>query len=107
MIYKIGTGAWQVGLSVLLAVLLTVIVAGTRPWSPGPRPPPSSSPRCRHQGGIYYPRFLDALVGGGIALAVMTLLLPANPIAKVVRKADRPCEVLGDASWASILLGLL
>jgi uncharacterized membrane protein YgaE (UPF0421/DUF939 family) len=47
--------------------------------------------------GIYYPRLLDALIGGAIALTVMAVLLPANPVAAVARKAGPPCDVLVDA----------
>jgi uncharacterized membrane protein YgaE (UPF0421/DUF939 family) len=98
LIYEIGTGPWQVGLSVLLAIVLTVFVAGTpavvaQAASSAVLIATLSPPKA----GIYYPRFLDALVGGGIALAVMALLLPANPIARVARKAGPPCEVLVDA----------
>jgi uncharacterized membrane protein YgaE (UPF0421/DUF939 family) len=98
LIYEIGTGAWQVGLSVLLAIVFTVFVAGTpavvsQAASSAVLIATLSPPKA----GIYYPRFLDALIGGGIALAVMALLLPANPIARVARKAEPPCDVLVDA----------
>ncbi len=98
LIYEIGTGAWQLALSVLLAIMLTVFVAGTpavvsQAASSAVLIATLSPPRA----GIYYPRFLDALIGGGIALVVMALLLPANPIARVARKAGPPCEVLADA----------
>jgi len=40
-------------------------------------------------GGISFARFLDALVGGALALVVNALLLPADPV-RMVRGAARP-----------------
>ena len=39
--------------------------------------------------GVTFARFLDALVGGAVALIVSGLLLPADPVA-MVRRAARP-----------------
>jgi uncharacterized membrane protein YgaE (UPF0421/DUF939 family) len=98
LIYEIGTGAWQVGLVVFLATLLAVFLTG----NPTVVAQASSSavliatlnpPRG---GGIYVSRFVDALVGGAIALVVVVLLLPADPLAAVARKAGPACQVLAD-----------
>ncbi len=90
VIYFIGTGAWQIALGVAAAILVAVFLGG------GPivigqaassavlvatLAPPS--------GGIYYSRFLDALIGGVTGIVVMALLLPVNPLT-VIRKAARP-----------------
>ena len=97
LVLEIGTGAWQVGLVVFLATVLSVFVAGT----PAVVAQATSSsvliatlqpPKT----GIYYSRFVDALIGGGVALLVMALLLPANPLAVVSRKAGPACGVLAD-----------
>jgi uncharacterized membrane protein YgaE (UPF0421/DUF939 family) len=98
LVYEIGTGAWQLALAVLLAIVLTVFLAGT----PGVVAQAASSAvliatLSPPKAGIYYPRFLDALIGGVVALGVMALLLPANPITRVARKAGPPCAVLVDA----------
>jgi uncharacterized membrane protein YgaE (UPF0421/DUF939 family) len=99
LIFAIGTGAWQVGLSVLLATVLSVFVAGfpavvsqasTSAILIATLAPPKT-------GLLYSSRFIDALVGGGVALAVLALLLPASPIASVARKASAPCGVIVDA----------
>jgi uncharacterized membrane protein YgaE (UPF0421/DUF939 family) len=99
LIFAIGTGAWQVGLSVLLATVLSVFVAGfpavvsqasTSAILIATLSPPKT-------GLLYSSRFIDALVGGGVALAVLALLLPASPIASVARKAGAPCGVIVDA----------
>jgi uncharacterized membrane protein YgaE (UPF0421/DUF939 family) len=39
--------------------------------------------------GVTFARFLDALVGGGVALVINGLLLPAHPVA-MVRRAAKP-----------------
>jgi uncharacterized membrane protein YgaE (UPF0421/DUF939 family) len=97
LVYEIGTGAWQLGLVVFLATIFSVFIAGT----PAVVAQATSSsvliatlqpPKT----GIYYTRFLDALVGGGVALVVMALLVPANPLAVVSRKAGPACGVLAD-----------
>jgi uncharacterized membrane protein YgaE (UPF0421/DUF939 family) len=98
LIYEIGTGAWQIGLVVFFATLLAVFLTG----NPTVVAQASSSavliatlnpPRGS---GIYVTRFVDALVGGGVALVVMALLLPADPLAAVARKAGPACHVLSD-----------
>jgi uncharacterized membrane protein YgaE (UPF0421/DUF939 family) len=97
LVYEIGTGAWQVGLVVFLATVLSVFVAGT----PAVVAQATSSSVLiatlqPPKSGIYYSRFVDALIGGGVALLVMALLLPANPLAVVSRKAGPACGVLAD-----------
>jgi hypothetical protein len=46
--------------------------------------------------GLPWIRFLDALVGGGIGLVVMTVLLPLNPLSVVRRAADPALQALAD-----------
>ncbi len=97
LIYGIGTGPWQVGLVVVLATLLAVFVGGT----PAVIAQASTSAVLiatlqPPKSGILYTRFEDALIGGAIAVGVMALLLPANPLATVARKAGPACTVLAD-----------
>ena len=98
LIYEIGTGALQVGLVVFLATVVTVFLTG----NPVVVAQASASavliatlnpPRGT---GIYYSRFVDALIGGVIALIVLILLIPADPLARVARKAGPAYEVLAD-----------
>jgi uncharacterized membrane protein YgaE (UPF0421/DUF939 family) len=97
LIAGIGTGSWQVGLVVFLAVELGVFITGTPAVVAQAATsavliativPPKS--------GIYYLRFVDALVGGLAALGVIALLLPANPLTSAARKAGPACTVLAD-----------
>jgi uncharacterized membrane protein YgaE (UPF0421/DUF939 family) len=98
LIYEIGTGAWQVGLVVFLATVLAVFLTGNdtvvaQAASSAVLIATLMPPRG---GGIYVTRFVDALVGGAIALLVLTLLLPANPVATVSRRAGPAWQVLAD-----------
>jgi uncharacterized membrane protein YgaE (UPF0421/DUF939 family) len=90
LIYFIGTGPVQIGLGVGAAILVAVFLGGS-PVVIGQAAasavlvatlaPPS--------GGIYYSRFIDALIGGVIGILVMALLLPVNPLT-VIRRAAGP-----------------
>jgi uncharacterized membrane protein YgaE (UPF0421/DUF939 family) len=97
LVFEIGAGAWQLGVVVFLATIFAVYIAGT----PAVVAQASSSSVLiatlqPPKSGIYYSRFIDALIGGGVALLVMALLLPANPLAVVSRKAGPACGVLAD-----------
>src|SRR5258706_8086289 len=97
LIFEIGAGAWQLGVVVFLATIFAVYIAGT----PAVVAQASSSSVLiatlqPPQSGIYYSRFIDALVGGAVALLVMAFVLPANPLAVVSRKAGPACGVLAE-----------
>jgi uncharacterized membrane protein YgaE (UPF0421/DUF939 family) len=90
LIYFIGTGGWEIALVVVLAILAAVFVGGSATLIGqcasssvlvATLAPPT--------GGIYYTRFVDALVGGLVGVAVMAILLPVNPL-KTVQKAVVP-----------------
>jgi uncharacterized membrane protein YgaE (UPF0421/DUF939 family) len=51
-------------------------------------------------GGFSGARFVDALIGGGVALVVNSLLLPADPVKLVRRAAEPVLEGLADALQA-------
>ncbi|NUS74159.1 MAG: aromatic acid exporter family protein, partial [Corynebacteriales bacterium] len=88
LIYFIGTGALQVGLVVSLAISVALLVgggallvaqAGSSAILVATLAPPS--------GGIYYTRWIDALIGGAVGFTVGTILLPFNPVRAVKRAA--------------------
>ncbi|HEY7173986.1 MAG TPA: FUSC family protein [Micromonosporaceae bacterium] len=90
LIFFIGTGGWQIALVVVLAILAAVFVGGSATLIGqcassavlvATLAPPTT--------GIYYSRFVDALVGGLVGLVVMALLLPVNPLT-TVQRAVRP-----------------
>ncbi|MEV4413665.1 FUSC family protein [Catellatospora sp. NPDC049609] len=97
LILVIGRGAWQVSLVVLLAITLAIFIGGS-----------ASLVSQAASSGIlvatllplsedyYFSRFVDAVVGGGIALVVMALLLPLNPLTEVQRAVRPLMDALTD-----------
>jgi uncharacterized membrane protein YgaE (UPF0421/DUF939 family) len=97
LILVIGRGAWQVSLVVLLAINLAIFIGGS-----------ASLVTQAASSGIlvatllpitsdyYLSRFVDAVVGGGIALLVMALLLPLNPLTEVKRAVGPLMDSLAD-----------
>ncbi|MEU4160343.1 FUSC family protein [Actinoplanes sp. NPDC026670] len=88
IILLIGAGPIQIGVIVLLAVLLATAVGGGAPLIVQSASSAVLVATLTSTTGQPWTRFLDALVGGGIALVVMTVLLPLNPLTVVRRSAD-------------------
>ncbi|WP_413232028.1 FUSC family protein [Micromonospora rifamycinica] len=90
LIYFVGTGGWQLGLVVTAAILLTTFfgasVAVVIQAAATAVLIVTLSPSTED---LELPRFVDAFVGGGIALLVTAILLPLNPL-RVVNRAARP-----------------
>ncbi|MFI6328313.1 aromatic acid exporter family protein [Micromonospora chersina] len=90
LIYFLGTGAWQLGLVVTAAILLTVFagasVAIVIQAAATAVLIVTLSPSTQN---LEIPRFVDAFLGGGIALLVTAILLPLNPL-RVINRAARP-----------------
>lgn len=85
-----GVGAWQLALVVMLAICIALLVgrgqllvsqAAVSAALVATLQPPSS--------GITFARFVDALVGGAVALLVNGVVLPVNP-QHLVQRAARP-----------------
>jgi uncharacterized membrane protein YgaE (UPF0421/DUF939 family) len=96
IILLIGSGPWQIGLIVFLAIVTATAVGG------GPALVVQSASSAvlvatlTPGGGAPYSRFVDALVGGLIGLTVMAVLLPLNPLTVVRRAADPALDALAD-----------
>ncbi|SBT48550.1 FUSC family protein [Micromonospora auratinigra] len=90
LIYFLGAGAWQLGLVVTAAILLTIFagasVAIVIQAAATAVLIVTLSPSTQN---LEVPRFVDAFVGGGIALLVTAILLPLNPL-RVLNRAARP-----------------
>jgi uncharacterized membrane protein YgaE (UPF0421/DUF939 family) len=89
LITAIGHGAWQVGLVVLLAMAAAVLLGG------GPLVVSQAAASAvlvatvaPSSGGAVQTRFVDALVGGAVGLAVLAVA-PRNPT-RMVRRAVEP-----------------
>jgi uncharacterized membrane protein YgaE (UPF0421/DUF939 family) len=96
IIQLIGTGPWQIGLVVVLAVLIATAVGGGTPLVVQSASSAVLVATLTATTGLPWTRFFDALVGGGIGLAVMTVLLPLNPLTVVRRAADPALRALAD-----------
>ncbi|GAB3071339.1 FUSC family protein [Micromonospora schwarzwaldensis] len=90
LIYFLGTGAWQLALVVTSAILLTIFagasVAIVIQAAATAVLIVTLSPSTEN---IEFPRFVDAFIGGSIALLVTAVLLPLNPL-RVINRAARP-----------------
>ncbi|MFI2710196.1 aromatic acid exporter family protein [Micromonospora sp. NPDC018662] len=90
LIYFLGTGAWQLALVVTSAILLTIFagasVAIVIQAAATAVLIVTLTPSTEN---IEFPRFVDAFVGGSIALLVTAVLLPLNPL-RVLNRAARP-----------------
>ncbi|MGK5445466.1 FUSC family protein [Micromonospora sp. URMC 105] len=90
LIYFLGTGGWQLGLVVTSAILLTIFfgasVAIVIQAAATAVLIVTLTPSTQN---LEIPRFVDAFVGGGIALLVTAVLLPLNPL-RVLNRAARP-----------------
>ncbi|MGK5679511.1 FUSC family protein [Actinoplanes sp. URMC 104] len=96
IILLIGSGPWQIGLIVLLAVLVATAVGGGTPLVVQSASSAVLVATLTSATGLPWTRFFDALVGGGVGLAVMTVLLPLNPLSVVRRAADPALRALAD-----------
>jgi uncharacterized membrane protein YgaE (UPF0421/DUF939 family) len=90
LVLGLGTGAWQLGLVVALAMSVALLLGSGQMFAQqaavsaalvATLQPPT--------GGITFSRALDALVGGSVALLVNAVVFPADP-ARLVRRAARP-----------------
>lgn len=97
IILAIGVGAVQIAVVVLLATLVSIFLGGSSVFVGQAAAsavlvatfaPPS--------GGIYINRFLDALIGGGVGLAVMAAI-PFNPLTRVQHDAGQALDLVADA----------
>jgi uncharacterized membrane protein YgaE (UPF0421/DUF939 family) len=94
IILLIGTGPWQIGLVVLLAIMVAAAVGGGTPLVVQSASSAVLVATLTATTGPPYTRFFDALVGGAVGLLVMTILLPLNPLTVVRRAADPALEAL-------------
>ncbi|WP_243707956.1 FUSC family protein [Micromonospora sp. KC606] len=90
LIYFLGTGGWQLGLVVTSAILLTIFFGGSVAVVIQAAATAvlivTLSPSTQD---LEIPRFVDAFIGGGIALLVTAILLPLDPL-RVINRAARP-----------------
>jgi uncharacterized membrane protein YgaE (UPF0421/DUF939 family) len=96
LILLIGSGPWQIGLIVVLAILVATGVGGGTPLVVQSASSAVLVATLTSTTGLPWTRFLDALVGGAVGLVVMTVLLPLNPLTVVRRAVDPALTALAD-----------
>ncbi|WP_307847284.1 FUSC family protein [Micromonospora sp. D93] len=100
--FVLGSGPWQTGAVVALAIAAALLVAGKG----GPLVGQAGGTAvliatlAPMERGLELPRIFDALVGGAVGLVVVALLLPINPM-RVLDRAAAPiftilCEQLAE-----------
>jgi uncharacterized membrane protein YgaE (UPF0421/DUF939 family) len=95
-IISVGTGYWQVGVSVVLAVGLAILVKGgsTVMYQAGSTAVLISTLPARAH--VEYPRFLNSIIGAVVGIVVVALFLPLNPFQAVRRSASPVLSCLAD-----------
>ncbi|MEV1070447.1 FUSC family protein [Micromonospora parva] len=104
--FLLGSGPWQTGVVVALAIAAALLVAGKG----GPLVGQAGGTAvliatlAPMERGLELPRIFDALVGGAVGLVVVALLLPVNPM-RVLDRAAAPiftivCEQLAELAQA-------
>ena len=97
LIYLIGTGGWQITFVVMLAIMAAVFVGGSATLiGQSASSAVLVATLAPPTGGIYYTRFIDALVGGAVGVLVMALLLPVNPLTTVQKAAGPALDLLAE-----------
>jgi uncharacterized membrane protein YgaE (UPF0421/DUF939 family) len=90
----IGSGPWQMGLMVALAVTVAAFVGGGAALVVQAAASAVLVAALSPSGALPYGRFVDALVGGLVGLGVMAVLLPLNPLTVVRRAAEPALDLL-------------
>jgi uncharacterized membrane protein YgaE (UPF0421/DUF939 family) len=97
LIYFIGTGPWQVGLSVASAILAAVFLGGSATIiGQAASSAVLVATLAQPQGGVSLSRFVDALIGGVVGVLVMALLLQVNPLTRIGRAAKPTFDCLSE-----------
>jgi uncharacterized membrane protein YgaE (UPF0421/DUF939 family) len=89
LVAVIGSGTWQIGVVVALAMTAAALVGGGAIVSQAGASAVLVATLQPPEGGFDFGRALDALVGGGVALVVSSVLLPVHPM-RLVREATEP-----------------
>jgi uncharacterized membrane protein YgaE (UPF0421/DUF939 family) len=90
IITLIGTGAWQVTLVVILAMSTAILLISAGPllYQQAAVSAALIATIQPPQSGLSTLRFVDALVGGGVAVLLNVVIFPTNPLAVVRREVS-------------------
>ncbi|MEA2310688.1 MAG: hypothetical protein QOE28_656, partial [Solirubrobacteraceae bacterium] len=85
IVHMIGLGPWQAGVMVVLAMGAAVLLGGGELLVSEAGVSAILIVTLNPTGGLSPNRFLEALIGGGVALLVSVLLFPPDPALRVAR----------------------
>jgi hypothetical protein len=91
-----GTGTWQVGVAAGAAMLAGIVIGG-RPVVVIQAGASAVLLIALHQPGAAPGRLIDALIGGGVSIAIAQVLFPVDPLKSVARLADELADEVADA----------
>src|SRR5829696_9754476 len=90
LVIGLGTGWWQLGLVVALAMSIALLLGSGHMFAQQAAVSAALVATLQPpDGGVSFARAVDALIGGSVALAVSALVLPAHP-GRIVREAAAP-----------------
>jgi uncharacterized membrane protein YgaE (UPF0421/DUF939 family) len=90
LVIELGTGWWQLTLVVSLSMAVALLLGSGQMFAQQAAVSAALVATLQPpDGGVSFARAVDALLGGGIALAVSALVLPAHP-GRMVRAAAAP-----------------
>jgi hypothetical protein len=88
IVWAAGTGTWQIGLAGGLGMVVGVLLSEGRPVIVTQSAASAVLLIALHRPGAAPGRLIDALIGGGVAIAMAQILLPIDPL-RVVSEAAR------------------
>ena len=90
LVIELGSGWWQLALVVALAMTVALLLGSGQLFAQQAAVSAALVATLQPpDGGITFARAVDALIGGGVALAVSALVLPVHP-GRMVREAAEP-----------------
>jgi uncharacterized membrane protein YgaE (UPF0421/DUF939 family) len=90
LVIVLGTGWWQLGAVVAFSMSIALLLGSGQMFAQQAAVSAALVATLQPpDGGVSFARAVDALLGGGIALAVSALVLPAHP-GRIVREAAAP-----------------
>ena len=97
-----GSGTWQIGVAAFTAMIAGILIDG-RPLVVSEAGVSAVLLLALHQPGAAPGRLIDALIGGGVSIAMAQLLFPIDPLKVVASAARKLAGDLADASssWRS------
>jgi uncharacterized membrane protein YgaE (UPF0421/DUF939 family) len=90
LVLELGSGWWQLGVVIAISMTVALLLGSGNLFAQQAAVSAALVATLQPpQGGVTFARAVDALIGGGVALAVSALVLPVHP-GRMVREAAGP-----------------